>query len=207
MVINMDETKLRTIAQLQDFLNATPEVSFSGIGEKDDNERYAHISRALNRFDYPHRKKSERGVVLAYLQRTSGYSRAQIKRLVARWHENRLAEVPLAKCYRAPAVPFARKYTASDIGLLVEMDRANEDVCGPAIVHLFKRAYNTYGDKRYERLAHLSVSHLYNLRKSSGYQALRVTLTKTRAVCNPIGVRKAPRPNGRAGSGLCHPVS
>jgi len=41
----------------------------------------------------------------------------------------------------------------------------------------------------------LSVSHLYNLRKSSGYQALRVTLTKTRAVCNPIGVRKAPRPN------------
>ena len=28
---------------------------------------------------------------------------------------------------------------------------------------------------------------------------MRVTLTKTRPVCNPIGVRKAPRPNGRAG--------
>jgi len=27
MVINMNETKLRTIAQLQDFLKATPEVS------------------------------------------------------------------------------------------------------------------------------------------------------------------------------------
>jgi transposase InsO family protein len=199
MVINMNETKLRTIAQLQDFLNATPAVRFSGSGEKDCNERYAHISRVLKRFDYPHRKKSERGVVLAYLQRTSGYSRAQIKRLVARWHENRLAEVPLSKRYRAPAAPFARKYTASDIDLLVEMDRANEDVCGPAIVHLFKRAYNTYGDKRYERLANLSVSHLYNLRKSSGYQALRITLTKTRPVCNPIGVRKAPRANGRAG--------
>ena len=195
----MNETKLRTIAQLQDFLKATPEVSFSGIGTKDDVERYAHTSLVLNRFDYPHRKKCERGVVLAYLQRTSGYSRAQIKRLVARWHENRLAEVPLAKRYRAPAAPFARKYTAGDIDLLVEMDRANEDVCGPAIVHLFKRAYNTYDDKRYERLANLSVSHLYNLRKSSGYQALRVTLTKTPAVCNPIGVRKAPRPSGRAG--------
>jgi hypothetical protein len=45
MVINMDETKLPTIAQLQDLLKATPEVSFSGIGEKDDAERYAHISR------------------------------------------------------------------------------------------------------------------------------------------------------------------
>ena len=28
----MNEIKLRTIAQLQDFLKATPEVSFSGIG-------------------------------------------------------------------------------------------------------------------------------------------------------------------------------
>ena len=79
------------------------------------------------------------------------------------------------------------------------MDRAKENVCGPAIVHLFKRAYNTYGDTRYVRLANLCVSHLYNLRKSHGYQVLRVTLTKTRPVCNPIGVRKAPRPNGRAG--------
>ena len=195
----MNDTKLRPIAQLQDFLKATPEVSFSGVDKEDDSERYAHISRVLKRFDYPHRKKCERGVILAYLQRTSGYSRAQIKRLVTRWHENRLAEVPLVKRYRAPAASFARKYTASDIDLLVEMDRANEDVCGPAIVHLFKRAYDTYADKRYERLANLSVSHLYNLRKSSGYQALRVTLTKTRPVCNPIGVRKAPRPNGRAG--------
>ena len=95
----MDATKLRTIAQLQDFLKATPEVSFSGIGEKDDNERYAHISHVLKRFDYPHRTKAELGVVLAYLQHTSGYSGAQTKRLVARWHENRLAEMPLTKRY------------------------------------------------------------------------------------------------------------
>ena len=43
MVIDMNETKLDTIAQLQDFLKATPEVSFGGIGEKDGNERYEHI--------------------------------------------------------------------------------------------------------------------------------------------------------------------
>ena len=53
MVIDMNETKLDTIAQLQDFLKATPEVSFGGIGEKDGNERYEHISRVLKRFDYP----------------------------------------------------------------------------------------------------------------------------------------------------------
>ncbi len=195
----MDETKLRTIAQLQEFLHATPEVSFTGVAGEDDTQRYEHISRVLKRFDYPQRNKRERGVVLAYLRRTSGYSRPQITRLVARWDENRLATVPLAKRYRAPAAPFARKYTGADIELLVEMDRANEDVCGSAIVHLLKRAHGVYDDARYERLAGLSVSHLYNLRKSTGYQKLRVSFTKTRPVCNPIGVRKEPRPNGRAG--------
>jgi transposase InsO family protein len=96
-------------------------------------------------------------------------------------------------------MPFARKYTADDVELLVQMDRANEDVCGPAIVHLLQRAFVVYGDTRFERLSKLSVSHLYNLRKSAGYRGLRMRFTKTRAVCNPIGVRKAPRPNGRAG--------
>ncbi len=109
-------------------------------------------------------------MVLAYLRRTSGLRPTQITRLVARWIDNRLAQAPLAKRHCAPAAPFARKYTASDIELLVEMGHANEDVCGPAIAHLLHRAYNVYGDTRYERLTDLSVSHLYNLRKSTGYQ-------------------------------------
>jgi transposase InsO family protein len=79
------------------------------------------------------------------------------------------------------------------------MDRAHEDVCGPAIAHLLQRAYVVYGDGRYERLARLSVSHLYNLRNRADYRAQRVRFTSTRAVCNAIGQRKAPRPNGRAG--------
>ena len=195
----MNESLLRTIAQLQEFLDATPQVQFSSHGDDGDSQRYKHISAVLARFDYPRCSKTERGVVRAYLVRTSGYSRAQLTRLVARWGENRLGAVPLAKRYRAPAAPFTRQYSAIDIELLVEMDRANEDVCGPAIVHLLQRAWRVYGDARYERLAGLSVSHLYNLRKSSGYQARRRHFTKTRPVCHPIGVRRAPRPNGRAG--------
>jgi transposase InsO family protein len=201
MVIDMDETRLRTIEQLEEFLKATPEVAFTapGVGAATDNQRYEHISRVLTRFDYPQRNKRERGVVLAYLRRTSGYGRAQLTRLVARWAVNRVAQHPLLKRYRAPAAPFARKYTATDVELLVQMDRAHEDVCGPAIAHLLQRAHTVYGDPRYERLADLSVSHLYNLRKRADYQARRVSFVKTRAVCNPIGLRKAPSPNGRAG--------
>jgi transposase InsO family protein len=138
-------------------------------------------------------------VLHSYLQHTSGYSRAQITRLIKLWHANRLASVPLVKRYKSPSAPFARKYTASDIALLVEMDKAHENACGPATVHLFKRAFNDYGDSRYERLANLSSSHLYNLRKSAGYQTQRMRFTKTNPVTNSIGVRKAPQPEGRAG--------
>ena len=197
MVIDMNETRLCTIEQIEQFLKASTQIEFSASGN--GRERYDHISGVLERLDYPQRSKRERGVLRRYLQRTTGYSRAQITRLVTQWHANRLAVVPLAKRYRAPAAPFARKYTAGDVALLVEMDKASEDVCGPAIAHLLQRAYRDYGDDRYERLATLSVSHLYNLRKSAGYRAQRAHVTKTRAVCNAIGVRKAPRPSGRAG--------
>ena len=195
----MNESRLRTIEQLREFLAATPQVQFAAHGGDGDSQRYKHISAVLTRFDYFGCSKADRGVVRAYLVRTTGYSRAQLTRLVSRWGNNRLSAVPLAKCNRLPVVPFRRKYTEVDIQLLVEMDRANEDVCGPAIVHLLQRAWLVYGDARYERLAALSVSHLYNLRKSTGYQSRRRLFTKTRPVCNPIGVRRAPRPNGRAG--------
>lgn len=64
MVINMNEAKLRTIDQCKTF-SQQHLVSFSGSAEKDNNERFAHISRVLKRLDYPQRNKHERGVVLA----------------------------------------------------------------------------------------------------------------------------------------------
>ena len=108
MVIDTNETKLDTIAQRQDFLKATPEVRSGGVGEEDGTEIYEHISRVLKRFDDPPRKWAERGVVLAYLPRTSGYSRALIKYLVARWHNNRLAAKPIVKRYWALSAPLQR---------------------------------------------------------------------------------------------------
>ncbi|MFY9329335.1 MAG: hypothetical protein WAO76_15165 [Georgfuchsia sp.] len=193
----MNETRLCTIEQIEQFLSGSAQIEFSKSG--DDTQRYAHISRVLKRFDYPRCNKRDRGVLLKYLRHTSGYSRAQVTRLISQWCGNRLASIPLVKRYRAPTVPFARKYTPLDIELLVEMDRAHEDVCGPAIAHLLQRAYREYADPRYVRLATLSVSHLYNLRKSTGYQARRRNFTKTHPVCNAIGVRKAPHPAGRPG--------
>ena len=88
----MNESKLSTIEQIEQFLKASTLVEFSAHGG--DAERYAHISRVLKRFDYPQRNKRERGVLLEYLRHTSGYSRPQVTRLVARWRANRLAALP-----------------------------------------------------------------------------------------------------------------
>ena len=77
MVINMNETQLCTIEQIEQFLSGSAAIEFSTAGN--DSERYAHISRVLKRFDYPGRSKRERGVLRRYLEHTSGYSRAQIQ--------------------------------------------------------------------------------------------------------------------------------
>ena len=66
MVINMGESKLTTIAQIEQFLAATPEIEFSGIADGGDVEPYAHVSRVLKRFDYPARCKRERGGARKY---------------------------------------------------------------------------------------------------------------------------------------------
>jgi hypothetical protein len=99
--------------------------------------------------------------------------------------------MPLVKRYCAPAKPFVRKYTPADVELLVEMDKAHENVCGPAIAHLLQRAYRRYDDVRYERLAQLSVSHLYNLRKSAGYCPRKFNPPASGAT--PFGCGQRPR--------------
>ncbi len=193
MVIDMDETRLQTISQLQSFLAGTAEVQFR-VPDTDE-ARYAHIVSVAQRFGYGRLNRPDKGVVLRYLIATCGYGRAQLTRLLARVLDGQ----NLYKRYRAPAHAFARRYTPADALLLAEVDRAHGTMSGPATVHLLRRALHVHGDTRFERLANLSVSHLYNLRHSVTYQNQRVSFTKTRPVVNAIGIRRAPRPEGRPG--------
>ena len=193
MVIDMNESRIGTLGQVRQFLAGTPQVSFQP--RADDTERYGHINKVLRRFSYAALSKADRGVVLRYLRITSGYKRAQLQRLVAR----AINGERLHKHYVAPKQPFARRFLTQDIVLLASVDRDFGTLSGPATVHLLKRAYALYGDARFERLRTVSVSHLYNLRATLTYQRQRVLRTKTQASTNPIGTRRAPNPEGRAG--------
>jgi transposase InsO family protein len=194
MVIDMDEAQVRTVAQVQQVLAGTQELQFRAA--PDDEGRYAWIEAVLRRLGYRQLGRADRGAVLAYLQRFSGYSRAQVTRLVSRW----MAGKPLVKSYRAPEHAFARRYTAADVALLAEVDRAMGTLSGPATACVLRRQRDVFGDTRFERLGSISVAHLYNLRNAAGYRAQRVVLNKTRGNrAAAIGVRKAPAPEGRPG--------
>ena len=190
----MNEVQVRTLEQVRQVVAGTQALQFKAA--QDDSGRYAWIEAVLRRLVYRQLKRAERGTVLAYLQRLSGYSRAQVTRLVSRWMSGKA----LLKNYCRPEHAFARRYTAGDVALLAEVDRAMDTLSGPATACVLRRQRDVFGDARFERLGSISVGHLYNLRNSAPYHAERVVLTKTRPTrAITIGVRKAPAPDGRAG--------
>jgi transposase InsO family protein len=191
MVIDMNDKQLATLAQLQAFLDGTTPVDFAVAAE----ERYDFIARILQRFGYRLLSRAGKGVVLRFLERVSGYSRQQLTRLVKRGAERR----PLIKRYRASRTSFARTYTSADVRLLAQTDTLHSTLSGLATKKLMERAFAIFGDVRYQRLAVISVAHLYNLRQRPVYQRLRQVWTKTRPVTVAIGERRAPSPNNQPG--------
>lgn len=195
MVIDMNLLKLRTLSQLRAFLSSTQTLDFVSLA--DTAACYAHVAKSVRNFAYETLGRADRSVVLRYLERTSGYSSAQVKRLVAR----ALAGAVLQRRYVAPATAYAKRFTDQDIALLAQTDRAFDTLSGAATTHVLWRQWHVYGDARFERLSAISVSHLYNLRGSERYERERVHRSKTTSStrCSQIGERRAPRPQGHAG--------
>ena len=191
MVIDMKDEQLLTLAQLQSFVDGTVAVDFAVTGE----ERYGFIARTIRRFGYARLKRADKGLVLRFLGRVSGYSRQQLTRLVQRVR----AQAPLLKRYRASRTSFARTFTHAEVLLLAHTDTLHGTLSGLATKKIMERAYCVFGETRYVHLATISVAHLYNLRKRTGYLRHRQVWTKTRPVAIAIGERRAPAPNNQPG--------
>ena len=193
MVINMEEAKLKTLVQIKAFLEGTTEVAFRVPKE----ERNQFIERVFKRFGYAPHGRLDKGVLLRYIERMTGLSRQQVTRLVSQYSKNGKLSQPRQRV--APVNGFTCHYTLADVVLLAEMDVLHNTLSGPATKKLMERAYQVFGDVRFERLAGISVSHLYNLRDSRPYQSKRRHWTKTNPTGVPIGKRRAPQPNGLPG--------
>ena len=110
-------------------------------------------------------------------------------RLIAQYRETgQVAD----RCQRNSGRPFERVYTATDIRLLAEVDQIGNPMCGPATCAVMRRQFEVFGERRFERLAYLSRSHLYNLRSSRIYRAKRTVWHHAKPATAPIGVRQRP---------------
>ena len=183
---------LTTLAQMDAFLAGTQPVTFSVLSTK--AECYQWIQAILLKFEYLTLSKPHKGLVLRYLEKVSGYSRQQLTRLI-RQHRQTGRVTRRQRTVQG----FARRYTAEDIRLLAAMDERHDTPSGPAIKKLCERACQLFGETAYAQLASISISHLYNLRKSTGYLKQRRHVEKTQPTRSSIGERRKPYPAGQPG--------
>jgi len=189
----MNVSKLETIEQIQDFLDGTAEVAFSN--PTDPSALRTFVATVLRRYRYFRLSKGPRGVLFAYMQRLTGYSRQHLSRLITQYRESH----SLKPRKRVSRTSFARQYSPQDVALLAQTDSLHDTLSGPATKVLLIRAVEHFGDPRYARLSQISVSHLYNLRASESYRKQRLVWHRTRPAPMAIGIRKAPAPQGVPG--------
>ncbi len=183
---------LKTIDQLIDFLSGTHAVAFSVISDK--KACYRWIQGELIKFRYLTLSRQGKGVVTRYLMKVSGYSRQQMTRLISQYRQTGRIQR-----HQRTVDGFKHKYTEKDIRLLAGMDERHDTPCGQAVKKLCERAYAIYDETDYASLAMISVSHLYNLRKSKAYIRQRRHFKKTRSKPSKIGERRKPQPDGQPG--------
>ena len=188
----MNAKELTTVEQVREFLAGTRAVAFEVPGGID--ERYRWVQQTLAKYLYPTLSRRDKGTVVRLVMKVAGYSREQVFRLVRQYVETGRVERR-----RSRGRPFAQRYTAADRRLLAAMDERHNTPNGLAMKKLCERAWWVFGQAEFERLAGISVSHLYNLRRSQAYLRQRTTLAKTRPRPSVIGERRKPRPDNRPG--------
>jgi hypothetical protein len=187
----MSNLERLTLAEMAEFVTTSRHVSWSAVGP---DSVYGVIERVLKAQQYRRLSKGQRGIVKRFLAKITGMSRTQLTRLIRRWMDTRRIE-------RSPArrPNFPRRYNDADIASLAEVDAAHEDLSGPAVRHLCQRAWVVFGDEKFQRLAGISASHIYNLRRSRAYQKIRVRVEHTQGSTVSIGERRRPEPQGKPG--------
>jgi len=184
---------LKSIKEMSSFINGTQSITFEVLSSKEDV--YKMIEQILQKFCYKKLKKQDKGIVIQFLLKISCYSRQQLTRMI-----NRYLKTGKLKYQHKTINGFESFYNNEDIRLLAELDKRHDAPNGLMVKKLCERAYHKFNDNAYVRLSHISVSHIYNIRKSSGYKKHRVYYEKTKSFKGiHIGERRKPENNGNPG--------
>ena len=191
MQMRMQNVERLTERQIGEFLRGSEAIEFAGQSRA---EVYAMVQDSLVRQEYFRQGKKQRGLIRAYLSKLTGRSLPQMTRLIRQQKAN--GEIRLVQRTRRR---FATRYTETDVGLLAEVDRAHERLNGLSTRRILQREYQEFGRKEYERLAGISASHIYNLRRSPAYRRKAVGFEHTKPTGVSIAERRRPDPKGMPG--------
>jgi len=191
MRLIMNDTKLENVQQVRQFLEGNEVVEFRGLTAE---EKYQWMEEVLIRFGYLLLGRDEKGLIRRYTGKVTGYSRAQVSRLIAEYKRTGRLERTQYKRHRFP-----RRYTPSEIELLAVTDELHGWLSGPATKKIMEREYKVYGHIVFGNISRISVAHLYNLRKSNTYRNTTRRFVKTKPSVSSIGQRGKPEPKGQPG--------
>jgi transposase InsO family protein len=185
----MNDEQLQTLEQVKSFIEGSQEVEYRGLNAR---EKYNWIEEVLKRFRYPKLQKEGKGLIKSYLLKLTGYSRAQLTRLIRLYQHS--GKIQPAKYQRHR---FPRKYSTADVALLAKTDELHGWLSGPATKKILERENEVYGHYEYASIAAISVAQIYNLRRSQRYGGKHYTHTKP--VVSKIGERVKPESHGQPG--------
>ena len=185
-----DSEKLR-LEQIRAFLEGSDPVQFQASHRR---ERYEWMNVILREQNYERLGRGDKGLIRRYVAKMTGLSRAQMTRLIGQYLEGEPVHLRPYGRHQFPS-----RFTGVDRELLAAVDEAHGRLSGPATRKILEREYYQFRDERYQRLATISVAHLYNPRQSRAYRQALMSYQPTKPSPVSIGERRAPKPDGRPG--------
>ncbi|MEK7877711.1 MAG: hypothetical protein AAB325_16155, partial [Pseudomonadota bacterium] len=188
----MDDDHLVSVAQLKEFAKLTNSAKFKSNGSK--VETYAWVEKTLRKFKYSFlkTKKKEKNIIKTYIMKMTGYSGGAIDKLIAK--KKKFKKILVKERTQNTFPTF---YEPADISLLADVANATINQNGYALKEMCKSMYSDFNDVRFEKLARISVSHIYNLKKKRIFESKALHYTKTNPVQRNIGIRKKPETYGK----------
>ena len=193
----MNDENIVSITQLKSFLKEVAVVNFSinNIGNKNKQEMYDWVGTVIQKFRYFSLKKKEKIIVIDYIRKITGRSRSQVKKLIKK--KKKFGRIKLSTTKKNT---FPIRYDTSDIARLIDTDNAHGRLSAPATKKILLREYVIFEKLEFERISHISVPHIYNIRHDSRqYKSNILFIAKTQAVTRNIGERRKPQPEGKPG--------
>ena len=163
MTITMNDSHIYTVAQIQAFLKLDSAIKFKATSKK---EKYEWINDVLNKFKYYGLRKKDKGIIRNYIVTMTGLSLSQADRVIKRKRDFGKVFLNSSARHRFP-----RKYSPTDIALLIKTDNSHARLSGPATKTILGREYKAFNKIDYGNVSQISVAHIYNLRATRQYQS------------------------------------